>query len=156
MRVTLHFDPSHEMLDPHGGYKVTEVVLRAMIANGAFATRVRVGDLMLKHDYAMWTTDIYSTTQVREYFEPFHTKAASLWLISLMGLWKCFLPLNQIKAAIEDTCLLYAWEHQSGAGKASFIRAWILAIFPWGHSSRRRSSITPTSLHGCIDTLGPP
>jgi len=101
MRVALHFDPDHELLDPHGGY-VTEVVLGAMIGNGKFATRVHIGDLMLRHDYAMWITDIYSTTRLREYSEKKHTKAAATWLISLTGLWKCFLPLNQIKTAIQD------------------------------------------------------
>jgi hypothetical protein len=94
MRVALHFDPNHEMLDPHGGYEVTEVVLRAMIAKGAFKTRVMIGDLMLKREYATWTTDIYSTTQVSEYSESKHTKAAAVWLSSLTGLWKCFLPLK--------------------------------------------------------------
>src|SRR5882757_3714667 len=59
MRVALHFDPNHELLDPHGGYEVTEVVLRAMIASGAFATRITIGDLMLKQEDAMWTTDIW-------------------------------------------------------------------------------------------------
>jgi hypothetical protein len=75
MRVALHFDPNHELLAAEGGYEVTDVVLRAIIANGAFKTCVRLGDLMLKHEYAIWTTDIFSTTQVREYLEPLHTKA---------------------------------------------------------------------------------
>src|SRR5437764_7072126 len=100
MKVALHFNPNHEILDGLGGDEIEDLVLRTMISQGDFSTAIRLGNLLFRRHAMDWRgTD---SARTGTYSQSKHLAMSAAWVRSMTGLWTCFLPMNSVKCLTED------------------------------------------------------
>jgi len=104
MKVALHFSLKHESLDYIDGYEIGDVVLRTMISHGDFETAIRTGDLLLRLHAMECQGDWRQRTWT--YSESKYLATSAAWVLSLRGLWSCFLPLNAIKCLTRNVFVI--------------------------------------------------
>jgi hypothetical protein len=104
MKIALHFSLKRENLDYIDRYEIGDVVLRTMISHGNFETAIRTGDLLLRLNAMECQGDLLPRTWT--YSESKYLATSAAWVLSLEGLWSCFLPLNAIKCLAHNVFVM--------------------------------------------------
>src|SRR5712692_5636552 len=104
MKVALHFNPNHEILDGLGGDEIEDLVLRTMISQGDFCTAIRVGNLLFRRHAMEWRGPALARTGT--YSESKHLAMLAAWVQSMAGLWTYFLPINAVKCLTQNVYIV--------------------------------------------------
>jgi hypothetical protein len=104
VKVALHFSLKRESPGSVDGYEIGDVVLRTMISHGDFETPIRTGDLLLRIHAMECRGGLRHRTWT--YSESKYLATSAAWVLSLGGLWKCFLPLNATKCLTRNVFVI--------------------------------------------------